>query len=890
MKKNHIKPKRKYGSFKRFHYPAIRMAILFIAIHIYHSSIIAQQSQISITKQHVSLTEILKSIKEQSGKSLLYNNDLIDRYQDESIDIKKASLEEALKQCLKGKNLHYRIVKDVIIIEPGGNEPDYKQNQKILNQTVRGQVIDNDSKAPLPGANVLVLYTYPLLGTITNQEGNFRIEKVPVGRHNIQISYIGYDPVTIPEVIISSGKEVIIDVVLIESVTELDEIVIRTKKDKPVNSMATVSALSFTVEEARRYAGSLDDPARLVSAFAGVTINHFGDNAVIVRGNAPKGILWKLEGVEIPNPNHFSGANTLGGGFVTIFSSQLLAKSDFFTGAFPAEYGNALSGVFDMKLRNGNNEKREHTFQVGVLGTDIASEGPFKKGHDASYIFNYRYSTSGLLSELGILPIGEQISKYQDLSFKLNFPTENAGTFSIWGIGGLDYTHKPEEQDSTIWESYWDRMNQDWSINTGAIGIAHRIVSGEKTYLHTTFAATGVSNTIDYKYLDSLLILQPNWLIHDKSGKITLSTSVNHKFGARTTLKTGATCHALFYSLDMSSTVNNIPSTFQNFVNEDGYTSFLEYFAQASHKMTNNFSVYPGIYMSYFNLNKKYSIDPRFSIKWNFFPNHSISFGYGKHSQREDLKIYFFHKEVNGPFVYLNKNLELSKANHFVAAYDWRISSNLVFKLEPYCQYLFDIPGIKDSTYSMINFKQDWTFRGSLVNNSVGINKGIDITLERFLHDNYYFLITASLFDSKYKVDGDVWRNTRYNKDYVINLLFGKEFFIRKKNILGINVRLNFSGGERVSPILSDKSLEEKTVYYDETRPFENQMPAIKYLDLTITYRINRVRYSSVWAFQMKNVLGESYSFEYVYNFKTNTIDDSKIVVVLPVLSYKIEF
>jgi hypothetical protein len=256
----------------------------------------------------------------------------------------------------------------------------------------------------------------------------------------------------------------------------------------------------------------------------------------------------------------------------------------------------------------------------------------------------------------------------------------------------------------------------------------------------------------------------------------------------------------------------------------------------------------------------------------------------------EELKIYFISKNEGNKTIYPNKCLGLAHAQHFVFGYDWLINDNLHLKIEPYYQYLYNVPGIKDSSYSMINFKQDWTFSNALVNNSKGRNFGIDFTLERFLHHNYYYLITASVFDSKYMGGDGIWRNTRYNKAYSFNILFGKEFFIKKNKVLGINGRLNYNGGERYSPVLMEKSLQERVIVYDESKAFQNQESPMYYLDFTITYRMNRKRFSGVWALQIKNALGTPNFDGMKYNLKTNRIEKDEISVVLPVLSYKIEF
>jgi hypothetical protein len=768
-----------------------------------------------------------------------------------------------------------------------------KLSQTILaqevSQTIKGNVFDNETNIPLIGATIIISESDPLIGTTSDLEGKFKIEKVPLKRYNILVSYLGYESLTVPEILVTSAREVVINAGLKQSNIKMQELTfkVNNEKSKPLNTMAFVSARSFTVEETRRYAGGLDDPARLASSFAGVAMSSINDNGIVIRGNSARGVAWRLEGVDIPNPNHFAGANVAGGGIVTVFSSQMLANSDFFTGAFPAEYGNALAGVFDMKLRTGNNEKREHAVQLGLLGLDVASEGPFKKGRNASYLFNYRYSTFGIIKNF--LPENIGIPDYQDLSFKLNFPNKH-GSVSVWGIGSKDNYPKQEINDSTKWETANDRTYFNWHLNMGAAGVAYKVIMGKQTYLNATLAGTGTINNMDQKRFDDSLIVRQNWLFTDNSSKIILSSFLNHKFNERLTLRTGFYYHTLFYKLDLNSTLNDVPSTYQNFVKEQGTSYYLEYYAQAKYDIKNNLTLLTGINTMYFFLNKDFSIDPRISLKWQYNPKQSLSFGFGKHSQLEELKIYFINTNTNGNIEYPNKNLELSHSLQYVLGYDWLINKNLRLKVEPYYQYLYNIPGIPDSSYSMINFTQDWTFRSSLKNNSLGRNYGVDFTLERFLHNNYYYLITASLFDSRYKGGDGIWRDTRYNKGYIVNLLIGKEYYFSQNRIFGANLRLNFMGGERISPVLTDKSLQEKTIIYDETKAFQDQMPATYNLDITFTYRTNKKNHSGIWALQLKNALGNPMYGGYDYYYKAGTIESSEVVIILPVLSYKIEF
>ena len=761
-----------------------------------------------------------------------------------------------------------------------------------ITQTIKGNVFDSQTNETLIGATVFILDSEPLLGTSTDVNGNYAINRVPLGRHSIQVNYIGYEPVIIPEILVSSAREVVVDIGLRQSVTELGALVVTPEimKNRPLNSMATVSSRSFSVEETRRYAGALDDPARLVSAFAGVAVGNIQDNAIIVRGNSPKGISWRLEGVEIPTPHHLAGGNVAGGGLVTLFSSQMLANSDFHTSAFPAEFGNALAGVFDMNLRTGNSETHERTFQAGTMGLDIASEGPLVRGSNASYLFNYRYSTLGLLTDINIIPSDQQI-RYQDLSFKLNMPTESAGTFMLWGIGGKDKMLQPLETDPDVWESDWDRNRADWNVDMGAIGLTHRLFTGKRSYINTTLAATGMKYYMETERQDDNLLPHPDLLVDDNSGKLSFHSYLSHSFSPAFSTKTGVTLKSLHYNLDINSTIDSDPFTYRNLVDERGNSTAMEFYTQSSYNISQNLLMNTGVHVGYFALNNSLSVDPRIAFRLDLNRSHAISLGYGHHSQMEELKIYLVKQEENGVVSFPNKELGLSRAHHFVLAYDWQINRNLRFKLEPYIQLLYDAPGIAGTSYSMINFKQERAFGDALENNSIGRNIGVDATFERFLSNGYYYLLTGSVFSSRYKADDGIWRNTRYNRNFVLNALIGREFtFQNNRKVLGVNTRFNVVGGERVSPILEEKSAERQLVFFDESQAFSNQLTTTAYAHLSVTYRTNHSGHSSIWAFQVKNLLGQAMPEGYNYNYKTQRVELDKSVIVIPAISYKIEF
>ena len=319
-----------------------------------------------------------------------------------------------------------------------------------LTQTIRGAVIDKQTQSPLPGAVITILNEEPLKAVTTDENGKFRFDNVLLGRKQLRIALISYKEKS-QTVVLTTGKETVLNIELEESAVQGQEVVISAEIDKTKsnNKMATVSSRIFSTEEASRYAGSRGDPARMAANFAGVSGANDSRNDIIVRGNSPLGVLWRLNGLDIPNPSHFGSMGSTGGP-ISILNNNTLDNSDFMSGAFPADYGNATAGVFDLKMRTGNNEKYEFLGMVRFNGFELGAEGPFtKKKKNASFMVNYRYSTLAVFKYIGLdFGTGSAVPQYQDVTFKVDLPTKKAGKFSIWGIGGLSYAELLQSQQS----------------------------------------------------------------------------------------------------------------------------------------------------------------------------------------------------------------------------------------------------------------------------------------------------------------------------------------------------------------------------------------------------------------------------------------------------------
>ena len=335
-----------------------------------------------------------------------------------------------------------------------------------ISQNITGTIRDNVTGEPIIGANIVLVGSSPIIGAVSDINGHFILENVAIGFISVKISFVGYKTVEIQNRELRPGKILDLTIFMEEMVITGKEVVISGAIDKKgtINTMTSVSSRTFTVDETRRYAGSRGDVARMASNYAGVQVASDSRNDIVIRGNSPSGLQWRLDGMEIPNPNHYGAFGTTGGP-VSILNNNQLDNSDFLTGAFPAEYGNSLSGVFDLRLKNGNSTEYEFMGMIGFNGFELGAEGPISKKSNASFIANYRYSTMEIFDLIGMsFGTGTAVPKYQDFSFKINIPTKKAGNFSFYGMGGkskIDFLDS--KRDTNEIEFYggegWDLRN-----------------------------------------------------------------------------------------------------------------------------------------------------------------------------------------------------------------------------------------------------------------------------------------------------------------------------------------------------------------------------------------------------------------------------------------------
>ena len=763
------------------------------------------------------------------------------------------------------------------------------RQSSTVGQTVRGQVCDVASGEPMMGVTIMV-ENGTTMGAVTDMDGNFVVENVPVGRHSVRASFIGYEPVLLKEQLVTASKELVLNLRMRENISELSEVIVkpRVNKQLPLNEMAQVGARMFSVEEATRYAGGIADPARTASMFAGVATGG-ATNGISIHGNSPQMLQWRVEGVEISNPNHFAEITEAGGGVFTSLNGTVLANSDFLTGAMPAEFGNALSGAFDMKMRVGNNTKYEHAVQVGTLGVDFASEGPLSKKSKASYLINYRYSFLEIAKKLHAINMDKETLDYQDLSFKVNMPTRKAGTFAVWFTGLID-NYENDVPDVSDWETLWD-TNDSWSRQRNcAVGLTHTYRFRSGGLLTSNIAYTGDYRRLGMNDYDQQMKKTPNMSGRNASWNGIVSTQHQHKFSSRYTMQNGVEHRHMDFCTWLDY-IHEVGGPMYRVYESEGNTGLTRFYTNHKISLSDRFSTVAGVNMMWFNLNNQFLVEPRISMQYKTSPSSTISVAYAMNSRKEAIDTYFVTMADQHP----NKDLGLTRSHHISASFAQRLGENAMLKIEPYWQWLFDVPVEEGSAYSIINHRSFFQDR-ALVNDGAGRNYGIDLTLEHYLKNGFYGMLTATLFKSEYCDAQGQWHHSRHDRGFITNILGGKEWMVghSKKNVFGVNGRLTLMGGDRYTPVSEgttyedimqrpDKSIPEA----DGLNPYSKQLGMNVGYAFSVKYTLNGKRTAHHFILeylQMRSFHGQT------IDLRSHEIVNKYTSLTFPNIAYRVEF
>ena len=771
--------------------------------------------------------------------------------------------------------------------------------------TVRGTVIDELSEEPIIGAKVILLNSEPIKGVLTDFEGKFKLTNIPVGRHSVQITYYGYKPIILPNLEVLT-KELTFIVKMVDYVRDLGEVSVKANKQEDlVNELVTNSSRSFSIEESQRYAGSLGDVARMAQNFAGVQGADDSRNDIIIRGNSPSGVLYRLEGIDIPNPNHFANFGTTGGP-ISMINPNMLSKSDFLTGAFPAEYGNANAGVFDLHLRNGNNEKYEFLAQMGFNGFEGMAEGPFSKKSKASFAVNYRYSALQLLSLMGVNFGTSSVPKYQDATFKINIPTKNSLTtiFGLGGISKIDLLAANTVEGEDLYANGGD--DTYFSGYTGFVGINHKQRLNSKSFLKLNVAVQAATNRLQNDTLDQNL-QNPftNYMKNGLQGRQTTAIHYTNKINSRHYIKAGVFFDLFFFSLT-DSIYRQEYNSFVPIHDTKGNTGLLKPYISYQYKITDNLTLNGGIHYQQLLIDNQNNIEPRLGLAWNVNKKNRLSLAYGYHSQMQPLEIYYQENQIApGEYILSNNKLEFTKSQHGVIGYDLYLKHGLHFKTEIYGQLIHNAPVQQvSSAYSALNFGAEFyaVIPDSLVNEGTGSNYGIEMTFEKRMDKGLYFMFNGSLFESKYKGSDGIERNSSFNGNFTSNLLAGYEHRFKRKEPLNkkgkakpmfaiaADVKFVMNGGGRYTPILLNESILAGKEVRDLNKVNEGQFQPYLKLNTRLAIKVIQSKMTQELAMDFQNVTGQKNIFQQKYDEKSQTISTVYQTGFLPLVQYRVIF
>ena len=777
-------------------------------------------------------------------------------------------------------------------------------------ETLRGTVRDAISGETLVGAAVRIV-ELPSVGTVADLDGNYVINLKQSGRYTVEASFIGYETSVLKEVLISGNKEVVIDIELREVANELAGAVVRPRINKmsTVNPNVLTGGIMLSMEEASRIAGGANDPARLMSAYAGISGDSDGCG-ISVHGNAPERMQYRIEGVEVFTPNHYNDVWNAGYGLVSGLNANVIGNSDFFTSTFNANYNNALSGVFDVKMRSGNNTRHENILQLGTAFEELTLEGPLAVNSKSSYIVNYRYGFSSLVDKIGLIDAQGTHLDFQDFSWKVNVPTAKAGSFSFFGLGLYDST-EDGRVDLADMHSAYDASNNDGKMVQILAGVSHRKTFDSKWTLRSTLAYNmqhinmnlfyyGLERSADNVLLTPLAFEEPQsqYLFskqRQNEDRILFNGELSKQVTPKWLAQFGVEYSHRFFDLNYRSVdyVYADPSTMRTYTDMKDNTGLASAFTQHLFSLRGDVSLSVGITANYFLLSKDFSLEPRVSVKWQPDDKNTVSFGYGLHSMMEKLDAYFYRNE-RGALV--NKDLDLTKSHNLMASYAYRIGDNLNVRVNAYFQYGFDTPvGVGSSTYCVCNRYFAYTDE-ALSGVGKTRNYGGDITLEQYMNHGFFGQTNLSVFKSEYRDAAGIWHNQLYDRGFMFKILGGKEWIFGNK-VLSVSAKYCIQGGLRYTPIdvaamrsnISAGILDDTPVYFED-RAFSERFDPTGIVDLTISYKINRKKVSHTIAFEGLNVLDSKAPLNQRFDLGTLDVRTDKNGISLPNVFYRLDF
>ena len=752
---------------------------------------------------------------------------------------------------------------------------------QVPRQRLQGHLLNELTLEPAEKVLITLSGEDAFYQAVTNEQGKFTLENVALGRYILSTRSVEFENHR-QELLVVAGRAERVSVLLAPAVMELDSITVQGASP----ALSLLRTTEFSIEQTRRFPAVFFDPARaFIGSVPGAVVQNDQNNNIIVNGRPPNYTKWMLEGANIVNPNHLTNAGTLtdrptqSGGGVNILSAQMLGNSQFVQPPYPAYYGNATSGLVHMYLRPGSKQAMQHTVQASLLGLDVASEGAIDE--QTSYLVNGRYSTVGLLTDLGLDFGGERINFY-DLAFTLHRDFKSGGSLKLFGYGGrsINAFEGPVNRDD--WEEDKDSTNVDFDSQTGGLGfrLDYPLKNGR---LSVTSIASSLTTTRDVEASCGDSCFQPAGSFQFEDDLV--SSRIDLKKGLVRGISLNAGMLVDYKRISLFATEQVLDRTLGDISlatrldGRESYWIFNPY--MSTDIIIGQFSLQAGLRLNYSTLWEESFFEPRLHCDYHWNSSTSLAVGYARLYQYPSPSLL-----MTSATGFSQQALDPMEVHHFF------VSSHHVIGKVPVTNTLFydnyhAVPQYGPfSEFNRLNEFIVDPFTGNGTTETYGYNLSIQ---RNFIH-SFYLISSLAVFNSTY---GDEERPSRFDSDYSFSFTGGKEFEKEKGDHLrtfGIDTRIFYTGGLRESVVDEATSLAEYRTVYRTDDPFSEKLDDYFRLDLRLSWRKEKEGKTRTLALDIQNALSiENDAYSY-YDFRQGRVVKQEQLGIIPVLVYRVDF
>lgn len=733
---------------------------------------------------------------------------------------------------------------------------------------IMGKVIDATTKQPIPGVNVFLLGT--TIGAASDINGNYSIRNIPVGSYQVRASAVGYDALVKTDIVINTVRPAMVDFQLKESIIELGSVEITAdffqKVPTEVNSIKT-----FSYEEIRRAPGGFEDVVRALSVLPGVAQADAGRNDLVVRGGAPSENLFIVDGFPVQNINHF-GSQGASGGPLSYINLDFVRETSFSTGGFSALYGDKLSSVLTIDLREGRKDKFGGKATISATQFGLNAEGPISD--KSNFLFSARRSYLDLIFKaagFGFVP------EYYDVLSKFNYDIDNHNSLSFLLVGAFDNVKFFNDTEDQRYSNARALASDQVQYLTG-FSYRHLFNKG--------FYTLSLSrNYVDFNTIQRDTLLNPVFMNVSKEKENTLRGDLVYKISPKAEINVGASLKFIQFEADVK--LPFFTTSFGELLNvtalntgEDFWKS--EVYIQYSGFYFNRLRMNLGVRSDYFNaINNKFSVSPRFSLAYSLTDLTTLNFSTGVYHQ-------------NPSYIWLladpnNRNLRQIRVDQYIFGVDHRLRSDVNLRVESYYKDYKNYPASTSRTYLVLantgagfaGAEDNFSSFGleSLTSSGKGFSRGIELSVQKkSSRISHYGLFSLTYNESYYTAIDGIKRPGAYDQKWIVNLSVGYIFNEKWE----ASFKFRYASGKPYTPFNADGT-------QNLTNYFTKRLPELHSLDIRVDRRWNFQSWTLITYLDIQNIYNRNNISFYRWDARTKSVDETSNIGILPSIGVSLE-